>query len=109
MHMRTPTRSDLPPPPVGAAAWPWTEESPQLPDAMPDGSLWPRVSIVTSQALAAALDAGLAQLNQGVDLRPACRAVAEAEYGVQKQARQYVELFQSLRRETLGRDRRSSR
>ncbi|MBI3090855.1 MAG: glycosyltransferase [Candidatus Tectomicrobia bacterium] len=45
--MRCPTLSELPPPPPGRAGWPWTEESPQLPDAMPDGSPWPRVSIVT--------------------------------------------------------------
>ena len=47
MPSRTPTRSDLPPPPVGATAWPGTEESPQLPDTMPDGSPWPQVSVVT--------------------------------------------------------------
>lgn len=29
------------------AGWPWTEESPQLPDVRPDGRSWPRVSIVT--------------------------------------------------------------
>lgn len=31
----------------GRTGWPWTEESPQLPDTMPDGRPWPRVSIVT--------------------------------------------------------------
>jgi len=41
------TLSELPPPPLGKAGWPWTEESPQLPDATPDGQPWPRVSIVT--------------------------------------------------------------
>ncbi len=45
--MRCPTLSELPPPPPGKTGWPWTEESPQLPDTMPDGSPWPRVSIVT--------------------------------------------------------------
>jgi glycosyltransferase involved in cell wall biosynthesis len=45
--MRCPTLNELPPPPPGKAGWPWTEESEQLPDAMPDGSPWPRVSIVT--------------------------------------------------------------
>ena len=45
--MRCPTLSDLPPPPQGKTGWPWTEESPQLPDTMPDGSPWPRISIVT--------------------------------------------------------------
>lgn len=45
--MRCPTLKELPPPPAGKSGWPWTEESPQLPDAMPDGSPWPRISIVT--------------------------------------------------------------
>jgi glycosyltransferase involved in cell wall biosynthesis len=45
--MRCPTLSELPPPPPGKTGWPWTEESPQLPDTMPDGHPWPRVSIVT--------------------------------------------------------------
>jgi len=45
--MRCPTLSELPPPPPGKTGWPWTEESEQLPDTMPDGSPWPRVSIVT--------------------------------------------------------------
>jgi glycosyltransferase involved in cell wall biosynthesis len=45
--MRCPTLSELPPPPPGRTGWPWTEESPQLPDTMPDGRPWPRVSIVT--------------------------------------------------------------
>ena len=68
--MGCPTLSELPPPPPGKTGWPfdmaqdrpWTEESPQLPDTMPDpstGSLrpcsgqagqvrpWPRISIVT--------------------------------------------------------------
>ena len=45
--MRCPTLTDLPPHPPGTTGWPWTEQSPQLPDTMPDGSPWPRVSIVT--------------------------------------------------------------
>ena len=45
--MRCLTLNELPPPPRGKTGWPWTEESPQLPDTMPDGSPWPRVSIVT--------------------------------------------------------------
>lgn len=44
--MRCPTLSELPSPPPGkactersrSAGWPWTEESPQLPDTMPDPS-----------------------------------------------------------------------
>jgi glycosyltransferase involved in cell wall biosynthesis len=45
--MRCPILSELPPPPPDKTGWSWTEESPQLPDTMPDGSPWPRVSIVT--------------------------------------------------------------
>lgn len=44
----------LPPPPPGKTGWPWTEETPQLPDTMPsalcflpDGRAWPKISIVT--------------------------------------------------------------
>jgi glycosyltransferase involved in cell wall biosynthesis len=45
--MRCPVLSQLPAPPRGKGGWPWTEESPQLPDAMPDGHPWPKISIVT--------------------------------------------------------------
>ncbi|MBI2000177.1 MAG: glycosyltransferase [candidate division NC10 bacterium] len=45
--MRCPTLDRLPPPPPGKTGWPWTEESPPVPDRMPDGRPWPRVSIVT--------------------------------------------------------------
>lgn len=59
--MRCPTLTELPPPPPGKTGWPWTEESPQLPDTMPNPSVpfraqagsgqvgfpWPRISIVT--------------------------------------------------------------
>lgn len=45
--MRCPTLKELPPPPEGKTGWPWTEESPQLPDTMPDGKPWPKISIVT--------------------------------------------------------------
>ncbi len=45
--MRCPALAELPPPPEGKTGWPWTEEIPQLPDRMPDGRPWPRISIVT--------------------------------------------------------------
>lgn len=45
--MRCPALSELPLPPPGRTGWPWTEESPQLPDSRPNGSPWPRVSVVT--------------------------------------------------------------
>jgi len=45
--MRCPTLSKLPSPPPDKRGWPWTEESPQLTEKMPDGSPWPKISIVT--------------------------------------------------------------
>lgn len=45
--MRRPTLKGLPSLPPSKTGWPWTEETPQLPDTMPDGTSWPRVSIVT--------------------------------------------------------------
>ena len=39
--------SDLPAPPPGRTGWPWTAEGTHLPDLMPDGRPWPRVSVVT--------------------------------------------------------------
>jgi glycosyltransferase involved in cell wall biosynthesis len=45
--VRCPTLAELPEPPSGKTGWPWTEESFQLPELMPDGCLWPRISVVT--------------------------------------------------------------
>ena len=45
--MHCPSLTELPSPPLGKTGWPWTEETPQLPDVMPDGSKWPLISIVT--------------------------------------------------------------
>ncbi len=45
--MHCPTLKELPLPPQGKTGWPWTQESPQLPDTMPDCFPWPRISIVT--------------------------------------------------------------
>jgi len=39
--------NDLPSSFTGKVGWPWTEESPQLSDTMPDGRPWPKISIVT--------------------------------------------------------------
>jgi glycosyltransferase involved in cell wall biosynthesis len=40
--------NDLPSPPINKVGWPWTEQSQLLPEYMPDGSEWPRISIVTA-------------------------------------------------------------
>lgn len=46
--MRCPTLAELPPSATpGEVGWPWTEESPALPEKTPHRSPWPRVSIVT--------------------------------------------------------------
>jgi cellulose synthase/poly-beta-1,6-N-acetylglucosamine synthase-like glycosyltransferase len=42
-----PRLADLPSPPRNKSGWPWTEETPQLPASMHDGTPWPLVSIVT--------------------------------------------------------------
>ena len=39
--------ADLPPPPAGCSGWPWSEATPSLSSTLPDGSPWPRISIVT--------------------------------------------------------------
>ncbi len=39
--------NSLPPPPPGRTGWPWDAAPPPWPPAMPDGTPWPRLSIVT--------------------------------------------------------------
>jgi hypothetical protein len=45
--MRPPSLVELPPPPAGRTGWPWTEQSVRLADRKPDGSSWPRLTVVT--------------------------------------------------------------
>lgn len=45
--MRCPKLSELPAPLLDKKGWPWTEEPPQLPEAMSGRQPWPKVSIVT--------------------------------------------------------------
>ncbi len=45
--MQCPSLAELPKAPAGKSGWPWTEESTRLPDTMPDGKRWPKISIVT--------------------------------------------------------------
>jgi glycosyltransferase involved in cell wall biosynthesis len=41
------TLEDLPSPPPDKSGWPWTKQSQPLPERMPNGLEWPRISIVT--------------------------------------------------------------
>lgn len=45
--MNSPPLSNLPVPSPSKIGWPWTQERPHLPEKMPTGLPWPRISIVT--------------------------------------------------------------
>ncbi len=45
--MRSPALAALPAAAAHLTGWPWTEETPRLGDAMPDGRPWPRITVVT--------------------------------------------------------------
>ena len=47
MPSSVPSLTDLPDPPSEKSGWPWTEQSDPLPEVQPDGSPWPKLSIVT--------------------------------------------------------------
>lgn len=45
--MKCPRLDELPPPPTGKTGWPWTEECPSLEEHTPEGSVWPRITLIT--------------------------------------------------------------
>jgi glycosyltransferase involved in cell wall biosynthesis len=47
MNTHRPTLAELPAAPAGCSGWPWMEAPPPGHDAVPEESLWPRVSIIT--------------------------------------------------------------
>jgi glycosyltransferase involved in cell wall biosynthesis len=51
---------------------------------------------VSPGALARAVARALADVEKGVNLRQSCRSTAEVQYGIELQARRYVDLFNSV-------------
>ena len=45
--MRCPALHELPPPPADKQGWPWTVAAPRLPALMPQGGVWPKITLVT--------------------------------------------------------------
>jgi len=45
--MLCPAIAELPKPPANKTGWPWTEGSERLPNVMPGGKPWPKISVVT--------------------------------------------------------------
>lgn len=45
--MHSPDLHELPLPIKGKTGWPWAEATPPVPDLMPNGNAWPKISIVT--------------------------------------------------------------
>lgn len=68
-----------------------------VPDMVRPGQTGWLADEISPQAFARTIDKALADTRQGLDLRASCRTVAETEYGLEMQARRYLELFESLK------------
>ena len=62
-HPESPRVEDLPAPTAGRSGWPWTASVEPLETSLPDGALWPRISVITTS------------FNQGAYLEETLRSV----------------------------------
>jgi glycosyltransferase involved in cell wall biosynthesis len=67
-----------------------------VPDIVRPGKTGWLAHQVSARVLAETIEAAISDLRRGVDLRSSCRALAEAEYDLDLQARRYAELCHSL-------------
>ncbi len=67
-----------------------------VPDMVRPGQTGWLANEVSPEVPATAIDAALADLHDGLNLRDSCRTVAEAEYSSELQARRYLALFDTL-------------
>lgn len=69
-----------------------------VPDMVRPGKTGWLARELSSDALAVAINAALADLSEGMALRECCRSIAEAEYPLDLQARRYEDLFHTMRK-----------
>lgn len=67
-----------------------------MPEIVREGKTGWLVEPTCANALANTIDRALRQIRDGLDLRESCRAMAEAEYSQDLQAKRYISLFRSM-------------